>query len=198
MVAVLFIPINIVVVSGLEVMPHGSDPLVRLWSKLLSGLYSHVSNPYTTALTLAVSVVPALLLVPAQIFINPPLSPAERAQLLCLSTLPQGLVASALVVIRYAVGKALPASALFGGVLPIILLATAILTPLDVMAASLTLLRHSLEALATPVEPLTPDVPSMYAEPVMHFRTEVPYTCLLDCGCKIVAESAVVRPIRGR
>jgi hypothetical protein len=29
----------------------------------------------------------------------------------------------------------------------------------------------------------------MYAEPVMHFRTEeVPYTGLLDCGRKIVAE----------
>jgi hypothetical protein len=66
---VLFIPINVVVWSGLKVMPHGGD-LVELWSKLLPGLYSHISNPYTTALNFASFVVPALLLVPVQIFIN--------------------------------------------------------------------------------------------------------------------------------
>jgi hypothetical protein len=39
----------------------------------------------------------------------------------------------------------------------------------------------------------------MYAELVMHFcMEEVPYMCLLNCGCKIVATSAVVRPIRGK
>ncbi|KAF8187001.1 hypothetical protein K438DRAFT_1973184 [Mycena galopus ATCC 62051] len=200
---VLSIPIDVVVAFGLEVMPHGSDPLVWLWT-----------------MNLAHSVVLALLLVPAQIFINrimdaqnnyntlqarrlrhadssphPPL-PAERAQPLRLYLAPgvafaffiEKLVASALVVIPYAAGRP-PAGAFFGGALSVIPLATAILTPLDVMAARLTLQRRGPEALAIPAEPPTPDAPSMYAEPVMHFRTdEVPYTGLLDGGRKMVAE----------
>jgi hypothetical protein len=124
------------------------------------------------------------------------LSPAERAQPLRLYLAPgvafafliQGLVSPAFVVIRHAAG-ALPTGAFFGGMFLVILLAAAILTPLDVMAARLTLQRRGPEALATPVEPLTPDAPSVCAEPVMHFLTEeVPYTSLLNCGRKIVAE----------
>jgi hypothetical protein len=65
------------------------------------------------------------------------------------------------------------------------LLTVGILTPLEVMTARLTLQRRGPETL----EPVASDAPSVYAERAMHFRTEeAPYTSLLDCGRKMVAE----------
>ncbi|KAJ7348672.1 hypothetical protein DFH08DRAFT_808401 [Mycena albidolilacea] len=160
-----------------------------------------VSNPCTTALTLAVSILPTLLLVPMQIIINCFLllgNYGHTVQLQSLtSSLPskcvaftffiQGLVISALVVIHYTTERALPAVAFFGGMLSVILLATSILMPLDIMAACLNLCCP--EALTTPAESPTPDVPSMYVEPMMHFQTEeAPYTSSLNCSCRMMAK----------
>jgi hypothetical protein len=123
------------------------------------------------------------------------LSPAERAQPLRLYLAPgvafafflQGLVFPALSVLRQVAEHSLPPGAFLGGALPVMLLAVGILTPLEVMTARLTLQRRGPETL----EPLASDsdAPSVYAERVMHFRTEeAPYTSLLDCGRKMVAE----------
>lgn len=96
----------------------------------------------------------------------------------------EALIAPALGVLRY-VAAPLPLGALLGGALPVILLTTGLMTPLEVMTARLTLQRRGPE---TP-EPLAADAPPVYPEPVMEFRTEeAPYTSLLDCGRKMVAE----------
>jgi hypothetical protein len=120
------------------------------------------------------------------------LSPAERAQPLRLYLAPgvafalvlQSLVSPALTLLRQLTAP-LPLGASLGGALPVIVLATALLTPLDVMATRLTLQRRGPDA------PDAFEAPPVYsAEPVMDFRgaEEAPYTSLVDCARKMVDE----------
>ncbi|KAF8179396.1 hypothetical protein K438DRAFT_1255589 [Mycena galopus ATCC 62051] len=189
------------------------EGLGGLYKGLIPSIISIVaSRPSTPPVDFTRSVLPALLLVPAEIIINCAittshkltifdarnalrllLSPAERAQPLRLYLAPgvafacflQSLVFPALSVLRQVAAHLLPPGAFLGGALPVTLLAVGILTPLEVMTARLTLQRRGPETL----EPLASDPPSVYAEQVMHFRTEeAPYTSLLDCGRKMAAE----------
>ncbi|KAJ7608005.1 hypothetical protein DFH06DRAFT_1018216, partial [Mycena polygramma] len=179
--------------------------------------YAGDTNPYAIAITFAASILPVLLLIPAQIIINRAittphklaafaprtalrilLSPAERAQPLrlylapgvALALLLEGLIAPALSLLHH-VARPLPRGAALGGTLPVILVATALLTPLEVMLARLTLQRRGPEPAATE------DAAPVYTatESVMDFRTEsgaVAYTGLVDCARKIVAEEGWV------
>ncbi|KAJ6537382.1 hypothetical protein DFH09DRAFT_1178105 [Mycena vulgaris] len=157
------------------------------------------------------STIPILLLVPVQIITNRAiatphklsafdasaalrvlLSPAEREQPLrlylapgvALAALLEALITPALNLLRHVVAPRLPLGAALGSALPLILITTALATPLQVMGARLTLQRRGPEPPAPESE-----APPAYAEEVMEFRTgEAPYTGLLDCGRKMVAE----------
>ncbi|KAJ7190825.1 mitochondrial carrier domain-containing protein [Mycena pura] len=120
------------------------------------------------------------------------LSPAERAKPLRLYLTPgvalivllAGIIAPTVNLAWTLVAPRLPHAAwrlpLVGVALPMILLTTALLTPLEVMLARLTLQRLG-EA-----EP-APAVPA--GEEVMEFRIEqAPYTSLLDCARTMVRE----------
>ncbi|KAJ7463157.1 hypothetical protein FB451DRAFT_1403800 [Mycena latifolia] len=158
-------------------------------------------------LSFALSTVPALLLVPVEIIIyraiTTPhklatfdagaalgvlLSPSERAQPLRLYLAPGVALASVLeALIRYTLSllhylfvPRLPPAATLGGGLPVVMLAAALMTPLEVMGGRLKLQRRRPEPPGdTKVERLA----------VMNFRTEKePYTGLFDCGRKMVQE----------
>lgn len=129
------------------------------------------------------------------------LSPAERAKPLILYAAPgvalsealQGLVGPALGLLRLFVPRLYISHRLpiIGAALPVILLATALLTPLQVMSARLTLQRRA---------PETAEEPEPYQEEaVMEFRSteEAPYTSLVDCVRKIVQEEGAVVLTRG-
>ncbi|KAJ6471150.1 hypothetical protein C8R47DRAFT_749892 [Mycena vitilis] len=165
-------------------------------------------------LTFAVSVIPTLLVIPMQIITNRAittpqkldtfapkaalhalLSPAELAQPwrlyfapgVGLSEFLQGLVSPTLSVILQFVPALYISHRLpvLLAALPIIALATVVLTPLQVMGTRLTLQRLN----AAPDIPLDTTPPAYDAEEVMEFRTQqAPYTGLFDCGRQIVAE----------
>ncbi|KAJ7677069.1 mitochondrial carrier [Mycena polygramma] len=157
--------------------------------------------------------IPAMLLVPVRIIVNRAivtpnklaafdargalrvlLSPAERAQPLRLYLAPgvafayilEALVPPALIGILILIaGASLPL--LVGCAVPVILFTTALVTPLQVIAVRLTLQRRGSETL----DPDTIHEQPVYEEneSVTQFRTEeAPYTSLLDCARKIVAE----------
>ncbi|KAJ6536361.1 hypothetical protein B0H19DRAFT_1183285 [Mycena capillaripes] len=173
---------------------------------------------------------PAVVLVPMQIIVNRtittsyklpafsprtalriPLSPAERAQPLRLYLAPGVALAaalSALAIPAFLLVSDLTARSapgiVIGSFIPTTLLLIAFMTPLQVLAARLTLQRRELESQMpasslSPAPHLTTDtdapdvaVPQTYNdfEPVMQFRSpgEAPYTSLLDCARKVVAE----------
>jgi hypothetical protein len=75
--------------------------------------------------------------------------------------------------------------------LPALILTTALLTPFQVMLARLTLQQLGAPATLGAIGRVEEDadVPPVYTEDVMEFRTQqAPYTSLLDCGRKIVSE----------
>ncbi|KAJ7020720.1 hypothetical protein C8F04DRAFT_1241783 [Mycena alexandri] len=192
-------PVSLLLVGGVHhVPPHYSS--VPLW-----------------VLTFGVSTIPVLLLVPMQIITNRAittphklaafdattalrvlLSPAERAQPLrlylapgvALALLLEALVSPTLSLLSFFAFPRLHLALVLGGVLPLLILSTAATTPLQVMAARLTLQRRSsgsedTAAAAAGGVAATP----MYPEQVMTFRTdEAPYTGLLDCYRKMVEE----------
>ncbi|KAJ6545350.1 hypothetical protein B0H19DRAFT_1266800 [Mycena capillaripes] len=167
-------------------------------------------------LSFAMAVIPTILVIPMLIITNRAittphkldtfapkaalqllLSPAERAHPwklyfapgVGLSEFLQGLVSPTLTLILYFIpglylSHHLP---VLLAVLPIIALATLMLTPLQVMGARLTLQRldpSSDVALAAEADP-----PAYGEEEVMEFRTqEAPYTGLIDCARQMVAE----------
>ncbi|KAJ7231414.1 hypothetical protein B0H12DRAFT_1146655 [Mycena haematopus] len=170
--------------------------------------------PWTVGFGL--SVIPALLLVPMQIITNRAmttphklaafapraalrvlLSPAERAQPLRLYLAPGVALAIALEtliaplpnVLRLATTGSL--ALVLGTAVPAVVLTTALVTPLEVLTARLTLQRRPG---AAPAEMDAVVVPLYSTEPVIEFREsgadaeEAPYTGLLDCARKIVAE----------
>ncbi|KAJ7633320.1 hypothetical protein DFH06DRAFT_1479594 [Mycena polygramma] len=205
LIAVLFVPVTVVLGMGHRAVPHGGVHLAPQ------------AGPHFWTITFAASILPVLLLIPAQIIINRAittphklaafeprtalrilLSPAERAQPLrlylapgvALALLLEGLIAPALSLLHQA-ARPLPRGAFLGGTLPVVLVATALLTPLEVMLARLTLQRRGPEPAATN------DAAPVYTatDSVMDFRTEsgaVPYTGLVDCARKIVAEEGWV------
>ncbi|KAF7335720.1 hypothetical protein MVEN_02227500 [Mycena venus] len=171
-------------------------------------------------ISLGMSLIPALLLVPMQIIINRAittphklaafdartglrvlLSPAERTQPLrlylapgvALAILLESLIVPSLALLRVST-KSLPGGFALGGALPVLLLTTALITPLEVMTARLTLQRRSGPGSAAVNSDEIPPPPVYSAEPVMEFRDtdvdggEAPYTGLLDCTQKILAE----------
>ncbi|KAJ7111772.1 hypothetical protein C8R44DRAFT_677361 [Mycena epipterygia] len=190
---VMLVPVSVVLASGHRTMPHG-----RVYLPAQSVMWS---------ITFALSTIPVLLLVPLTIITNRAfttphklaafapkaalrvlLSPAERAQPLRLYLAPgvalalvlEAFVTPVLSLLRYVAEPHLaPIPALAVG-LPVLALATVLVTPLEVMVARLTLQRRGLDF---EIEP-TPDT-----EAVMDFRTQAPpYTSLLDCGRTMVAE----------
>ncbi|KAJ7092949.1 mitochondrial carrier [Mycena belliarum] len=198
--SVIVIPLTLVLALRVKVGPHG-----------------RVDFPDRTSadmwvLTGALSIIPALLLVPFTIVTNRAittphklaafdaraalrvlLSPSERAQPLRLYLAPgvalasvlEVLITLALSLLCTAVAPRVPLGAALGGGVPLFLLTVALLTPLQVLAARLTLQRRGPAPDATDALDATPT----YAEEVVEFRTEAePYTGLLDCGRKIVAE----------
>lgn len=96
----------------------------------------------------------------------------------------------------------LPGGFALGGAIPVILLTTAILTPLEVLAARLSLQRRDGAPVAEVDAAAVPPPPVYSEEPVMEFRGtgasadfdggKEPYTGLLDCARKIVAEEGWV------
>jgi hypothetical protein len=127
------------------------------------------------------------------------LSPAERAQPLRLYLAPgvafavvlESFLASSFSFLPLATKSFAGATIALAAALPILLLSTAVLTPLEVLTARLTLQRRIGVA---PAEMDALIAPLYSAEPVMEFRStdveegEAPYTGLLDCARKIVKE----------
>ncbi|KAJ7343805.1 hypothetical protein DFH08DRAFT_810353 [Mycena albidolilacea] len=191
---VAMVGITISVIHAIfQIMPNNDGPLDPLWSFARSVLVALLLVPAEIIINRAITTSHKLTIFHARKALHLLLSPAERAQPLRLYLAPgvafasllQGLVFPALSVLRQVAEHSLPPGAFLGGALPFMLLAVGILTPLKVMTARLTLQRRGPETL----EPLASDAPSVYAERVMHFRTEeAPYTSLLDCGRKMVAE----------
>ncbi|KAJ7852822.1 hypothetical protein B0H14DRAFT_799430 [Mycena olivaceomarginata] len=177
---------------------------------------------------LGMSLIPALLFVPLQIIYNRAittphrlaafdartalrvlLSPAERAQPLRLYLAPgvafaillKSLVSPALMILRAATSW-LPGGFALGGAIPVVLLTTAILTPLEVLVARLSLQRRDGAPVVEVDAAAVPPPPVYSEEPVMEFRGtgesadfdggKEPYTGLLDCARKIVAEEGWV------
>ncbi|KAJ7853562.1 mitochondrial carrier [Mycena olivaceomarginata] len=166
-------------------------------------------------LSFALTVIPALLVIPMQIITNRAittphklsafapkaalhllLSPAERAHPwklyfapgVGLSEFLQGLVSPTLaLLLRFVPGLYLSHRLpVLLASLPVIALMTLLLTPLQVMGARLTLQR--LDAAASADDALDA-APPAYGEEVMEFRTQqAPYTGLLDCGRQMVEE----------
>ncbi|KAJ6536360.1 hypothetical protein B0H19DRAFT_1183281 [Mycena capillaripes] len=140
------------------------------------------------------------------------LSPAECAEPLRLYLTPgvalaaalSALVNPALLILRDIAVYSAPRGPVLGATIPTTLLLIAFMTPLQVLTARLTLQRRGPET-PLPVSTISPPssdtlpadadpaatVPHTYsAEPVMHFRPtdESPYTSLLDCARKVIAE----------
>ncbi|KAF8173248.1 hypothetical protein K438DRAFT_1940283 [Mycena galopus ATCC 62051] len=127
------------------------------------------------------------------------LSPAERAQPLRLYLAPgvafaivlESFLASSFSFLHLVTKSFAGATVALATALPILLLSTAVLTPLEVLTARLTLQRRIGVA---PAEMDALIAPLYSAEPVMEFRStdveegEAPYTGLLDCARKIVKE----------
>ncbi|KAJ6537377.1 hypothetical protein DFH09DRAFT_89216 [Mycena vulgaris] len=157
----------------------------------------------------AMRIIPALLLVPMTIITNRAiitphklaaldaraalrvlLSPVERAHSLRLYRAPgvaltlvlEALVGPTLGHLCLAALR-LPLGLVIGAALPVIVLATALLTPLQVILVRLTLQRLGPDAL------VPDDAPPVYAGQTVDIRTQsTPYKGLFDCGCKIVDE----------
>lgn len=119
------------------------------------------------------------------------LSPAERAQPLRLYLAPgvafalvlEALISPTLSLLRFFVFPRVPLGAALGAALPLLILTTALTTPLQVMVTRLTLQR-----LGGGPDDTAAAVPT-YPEQVLTFRTdEAPYTGLLDCFRKTVEE----------
>ncbi|KAJ6537378.1 hypothetical protein DFH09DRAFT_89219 [Mycena vulgaris] len=182
------------------------------------------SNIVVWTIGFAVSLIPVLLLIPMYIITNRAittphklaafdapaalrvlLSPAERAQPLRLYLVPgvalvillEALVGPAISLLRLATLQGLSLGPTLGAGLPMIALATVLLTPLQVMLARLTLQRLGPDSpvpidvapLLQNVPPVPVNAPPVYTEDVMDVRTsEAPYTGLLDCGRKIMDE----------
>ncbi|KAJ7144728.1 mitochondrial carrier domain-containing protein [Mycena crocata] len=202
-VVVAISPLAVFLALGHKVLPNG-----RMYIGPQSGIVMWI-------ISFALSIVPVLLIIPMQIITNRAittphkldwfspsaalralLSADERAKPLrlyftpgvALSEILQGLVVPTINLLRQLVIPRLYLShrlPVLIAALPIILLATALLTPLQVMDTRLTLQRLN----AAPVEAPVADAPPAYEEEVMEFRTqEAPYEGLIDCGRKMVAE----------
>ncbi|KAF7335722.1 hypothetical protein MVEN_02227700 [Mycena venus] len=207
----LFAVVPITVVAALEwhVIPYGRVYLPPQYPGMMGWI-----------LGLGLSTLPALLLVPMRIIINRAittphklsafgartslpilLSPAERAQPLRLYLAPgvafavvlEALLAPSLSFLSFATYPIPDFQRVLA--LPFLLLTAMLVTPLQVIAARLTLQRRSAGAdiLDAEVDAVTP--PPLYSpEPVVAFRHTVvdggvvPYTSLFDCARKIVAE----------
>jgi hypothetical protein len=126
------------------------------------------------------------------------LSPAERAQPVrlyftpgvALSEVLQGLVSPTIsILLQFVPGLYLSHRLpLLVAALPVIALATAMLTPLQVMGTRLTLQRLD----ATPEVPADTAPPMYSEEEVMEFRTQqAPYTSLFNCGKQMMEEEGV-------
>ncbi|KAJ7681360.1 hypothetical protein B0H17DRAFT_1205890 [Mycena rosella] len=197
----VFIPVSLVLASGLTVLPNGrvqlpAEGTLLMWS-----------------IGFALSVIPALLFIPMQIIIDRAittphklaafdapaalralLSPAERAQPLRLYLAPgvapalllEALVSPAVGLLRYFVAPRLPLAAALGAALPILLLVTAFVTPLMVLTTRLEIQRRGPEP-PTFEAALVPE-----KEEVVDFRSTAagvaPYTGLVDCARKVVEE----------
>ncbi|KAJ6502768.1 hypothetical protein C8R47DRAFT_1251497 [Mycena vitilis] len=168
-----------------------------------------------TVIDFVLATISAILLVPIRIVINRAiviprklaafdarsalhvlLSPEERAQPLRLFLAPgvalaytlEALTPPALIGILILIAS-VSIPLLVGLAVPIVLLTTALVTPLQVIAARLTLQRRgsdseTLDSNALHEQPVYGD-----GESVMQLRTEeAPYTSLLDCARKIVLE----------
>ncbi|KAJ7849591.1 hypothetical protein B0H13DRAFT_1906129 [Mycena leptocephala] len=153
-------------------------------------------------ISFTLSLVPVILLIPMQIITNRAittphkldtfglkaalqalLSPAERAQPVRLYFTP-GVALSEVLQGLY-LSHRLP---LLIAALPVIALATAMLTPLQVMGTRLTLQRLD----ATPEVPADTAPPMYSEEEVMEFRTQqAPYTSLFNCGKQMMEEEGV-------
>ncbi|KAJ7136233.1 mitochondrial carrier [Mycena filopes] len=206
--AVVISPIVLITTMGHQVLPNGRVVLPAQSSIVL------------WILSFALSIVPVILLIPMQIITNRAitapqklsafapkdglralLSPAERAHPLrlyltpgvALSEILQGLVSPALtLLVRLAPGlwlsHRLP---IVIAALPIIALATALLTPLQVMGTRLTLQRlgHAPGAVEADGDAGAAAPPAYGVEDVMEFRTdEAPYLSLVDCGKQMLRE----------
>ncbi|KAJ7450521.1 hypothetical protein FB451DRAFT_719078 [Mycena latifolia] len=194
---VALVPFSVLLSAGYKVHPHG-----RVSLPAQSGVVMWL-------LSFALSTIPVLILVPMLIIINRAittphklaafdaraalrvlLSPAERAQPLRLYLAPgvalafvlEALVGPTVSLLRYLAAPRLPLGAALGAAVPVLLLTTALVTPLQVMQARLTLQRRGPEAPDA-------DIPLASGEAVMDFRTqEEPYTGLIDCARKMVHE----------
>ncbi|KAJ7167952.1 hypothetical protein C8R46DRAFT_951066 [Mycena filopes] len=186
---------------------------VLLTGGIHGGIYApRHSNVVLWVITFGVSTIPVLLLVPIQIIANRAittphklrafdasaalhvlLSPAERAQPLRLYLAPgvafalvlEALVSPTLSLLRFFVFPRVPLGVALGAALPLLILTTALTTPLQVMVTRLTLQRLG----DTPDGPAAAAVPT-YPEQVLAFRTadEAPYSSLLDCFHKTLEE----------
>ncbi|KAF7335721.1 hypothetical protein MVEN_02227600 [Mycena venus] len=194
--------------------------IVSTYAAVMSRIIHH-GRIVRWLLNVGLSIIPALLIVPMKIIVNRAittphrlsafdartalrvlLSPAERTQPLRLYLAPgvafaialEGLIVASFNLFRIAIDS-LPLGFAIGGLVPVLLLTAAIITPLEVMIQRLTLQRRSrLTPGLAPSEDAIPPPPVYSAEPVMEFRGtdidsgEAPYTGLLDCTRKIVAE----------
>ncbi|KAJ7772247.1 hypothetical protein B0H16DRAFT_1714454 [Mycena metata] len=197
-------PVSVLLVGGFEHLRHG-------------GIYTppRVSGVVLWVVTFAISIIPVLLLVPIQIITNRAittphklaafapaaglralLSPAERAHPLLLYLAPgvapalllEALVSPTLSLLRVSAFPHLHLALTLGGVLPLLVLTTAFTTPLQVMAARLTLQRRGDTAAAAAAGAADTLI---HTEHVMTFRTDAdgaPYTGLLDCYRKMLEE----------
>ncbi|KAJ7633307.1 hypothetical protein B0H17DRAFT_1108097 [Mycena rosella] len=197
-VAVIIMPISLLLSLGHTVLPNG-----RVHMPAQAGIAMWILN-------FALSTIPVMLLIPMQIITNRAittpqklatfdaagglralLSPAERAQPLRLYRTPgvvlaillEALVGPALSLLEHTAAPRLPLGPALGAALPVIAIATALLTPLQVLGTRLMLQRLD-DAPAADA-----DAPPAYEEVVMDFRTQgPPYTGLFDCARTMVRE----------
>ncbi|KAJ6537379.1 hypothetical protein DFH09DRAFT_1178101 [Mycena vulgaris] len=187
-VVVVIFPINILITLGYRILPDGD---ISLWviSFALSTIHVLVLIPMQIITNRAITTPHRLATFNAPAGLRILLSPAERTQPSSLYLAPgvalaavlEGLVGPALALLYVLAVPHLPR---FPGVVStalVIALAIAIVTPLQVIRARLTLQR---------LGPETNDEPPAYAaEEVMDFRAHAaPYTGLVDCARTIVRE----------
>jgi len=203
-------PLGVLFALNHRVGPHG-----RVYIPLQSGIL-------LWAINFGLSIIPVLLLIPMQILTNRAittpykltafdyktafrvlLSPAERARPALLYIAPgvaladtlEALVTPALALLRYLVVPRLPHFGIgLGAALPVILLTTALLTPLQVALARLTLQRRN-GAPAAAAPPEYTEATPTYPEDVVEFRTaseHAAYTGLFDCATKIAREEGAM------